>query len=87
MCIRPISFFDCEIANAPWRKARTGVIEHRTASILLAIERPIHDCILLALAHWTGATTLTADGRFKSAFAPTWHGESVLMPANFAETR
>ena len=101
-----------EVANALWRKARTGEIEHRAAGILLAnvpdmpgrwgadelvsadavrlalaFDRPIYDCVYLALAHRVGAVMLTADGRFANAVAQTEHGESILTLTDYARTR
>ena len=101
-----------EVANALWRKARTGEIERRAAGILLAdvqdmpvrwgadeilsanaarlalaLDHPIYDCVYLALAHRIGATVVTADRRFATAVAPTEHGESVLILADYAGIR
>ena len=101
-----------ELANALWRKARLGEIEHGEAGAMLAsvpdipvrwgsdetvsadaarlalaLDRPVHDCAYLALAHRIGAVLLTADRRFANALAPTEHGEAVLTLAGCAETR
>ncbi len=101
-----------EVANALWRKARTGEIERRAAGVLLAnvpempvrwgadetvsadavrlalaFDRPIYDCVYLALAHRIGATMLTADRRFVTAVAPTEHVETVMTLADYAATR
>ena len=101
-----------EIANALWRKARSGEMERRAAGVLLAnlpdmpvrwgadefvsadavrlalaLDRPVYDCMYLALAHRVGATVVTADLRFANALAPTEHGESVLTLADYARTR
>ena len=101
-----------EVANALWRKARTGEIERRAAGVLLAsvpdmpvrwgadetvsadavrlalaLDRPIYDCVYLALAHRMGAVMLTADLRFANALASTEHGESVLTLADYAAAR
>ena len=101
-----------EVANALWRKARTGEIERRAAGILLAnvpdmpvrwgadelvsaeavrlapaLDRPIYDCVYLALAHRIGAFMLTADSRFANVAASTEHGESVMTLTDYAETR
>ena len=101
-----------EVANALWRKARTGEIERRAAGILLAnvpdmpvrwgadelvsaeavrlalaLDRPIYDCVYLALAHRIGAVMLTADSRFAEVVASTEHGESVMTLADYAATR
>ena len=101
-----------EVANAIWRKARTGEIERRAAGILLADvqnmpvrwgadeilsanaarlalvpDHPIYDCVYIALAYRIGATVVTADRRFANAVAPTEHGKSVLMLADYAQTQ
>ncbi len=101
-----------EVANALWRKARTGEIERRAAGVLLAnvpdmpvrwgtdelvsadavrlalaFDRPIYDCIYLALAHRINATMLTADRRFANTLASTEHGEIVMTLADYATTR
>ena len=101
-----------EVANAIWRKARTGEIERRAAGILLAdvpempvrwgadelvsaeavrlalaLDRPIYDCVYLALAHRIDAIMLTADRRFANAVATTEHGGSVLTLADYAQTQ
>lgn len=47
----------------------------------------LYDCVYLALAHRIGATVVTADRRFATAVAPTEHGESVLILADYAGTR
>ena len=101
-----------EVANALWRKARTGEIERRAAGVLLAnvpdmpvrwgadetvsadavrlalaFDRPIYDCVYLALAHRIGATMLTADRRFANTLASNEHGETVMTLADYAATR
>ena len=101
-----------EVANALWRKARTGEIERRAAGVLLAdvqdmpvrwgadeilsanaarlalaLDHPIYDCVYLALADRIGAKVVTADRRFANTVAPTEHGESVLMLADYEEMR
>ena len=44
----------------------------------LALDRPVYDCVYLALAHRVGATLVTADVRFANALAGTEHGEAVV---------
>ena len=55
--------------------------------LALALDRPVYDCVYLALAHRIGATVVTADRRFVTAVAPTEHGETVVTLADFAGTR
>ena len=101
-----------EVANALWRKGRTGEIERRAAGILLgdvqdmpvrwgtdeilsvnaarlalSLDHPIYDCVYLALAHRIGAKVVTADRRFANVVAPTEHVESVMILADYTETR
>lgn len=44
----------------------------------LALDRPVYDCVYLALAHRLGATLVTADVRFVNALAATEHGSAVV---------
>jgi predicted nucleic acid-binding protein len=44
----------------------------------LALDRPVYDCVYLALAHRIGATLVTADTRFANALAGTEHRDAVV---------
>ena len=44
----------------------------------LALDRPVYDCVYLALAYRVGATLVTADARFVNALAKTEHGDTVV---------
>ena len=44
----------------------------------LALDRPVYDCVYLALAHRLGAKLVTADVRFANALAGTEHGGAVV---------
>ena len=44
----------------------------------LALNRPVYDCVYLALAHRLGVTLVTADIRFVNALAETEHGAAVV---------
>ena len=52
--------------------------------IALALDRPVYDCVYLALAHRIGAAVVTADRRFANAVAPTEHGDAVITLAEYA---
>ena len=54
--------------------------------LALALDRPVYDCVYLALAHRIGAPMVTADLRFANALAPTEHGDKVLTLADYART-
>ena len=48
-------------------------------ALRLALDRPVYDCVYLALAHRIGATLATADTRFANAVAATEHGGGVAI--------
>ena len=78
------------LANVPDMPVRWGADEIVSADagrLALAFDRPIYDCVYLALAHRIGAVMLTADLRFANSLAQTEHGESVLTLADYAKTR
>ena len=55
--------------------------------IALALDRPVYDCVYLALAHRIGAVVVTADLRFANVLAPTEHGKAVVTLADYARMR
>lgn len=55
--------------------------------LAVALDRPVYDCVYLALAHRIDARLVTADARFARALASTEHGGSVLTLAEYAEDR
>ena len=78
------------LASVPDMPVRWGADETVSADavrLALALDRPIYDCVYLALAHRIGAVLLTADPRFANALASTEHGESVLTLADYAAAR
>ena len=78
------------LANVPDMPVRWGTDELVSADavrLALAFDRPICDCIYLALAHRINATMLTADRRFANTLASTEHGEIVMTLADYATTR
>lgn len=50
----------------------------------IALDRPVYDCVYLALAHRIGATLVTADARFANALSGTEHGGAVVTLDNVA---
>ena len=55
--------------------------------LALELDRPVYDCVYLALAHCIGAQVVTADMRFANALATTEHGDVVVTLADHARTR
>ena len=57
------------------------------ARLALALDRPVYDCMYLALAHRIGAQLVTADLRFADALSSTEHGGAVMTLADYGKTR
>ena len=77
------------LANVPDMPVRWGADETVSAEavrLALALDRPVYDCVYLALAHRIGAVVLTADLQFAKALALTEHGETVMTLAEYAAT-
>ncbi len=70
------------ISDAPVRWAEDD--EHCPEAVLLALalDRPVYDCLYLALAHRMRATLVTADTRFANTLAATEHGGAVITLDN-----
>ena len=75
------------VADMPVRWGADETVSADAVRLALALDHPVYDCVYLALAHRIGAVLLTADRRFANALAPTEHGESVVMLADYANTR
>ena len=78
------------LTNVPDMPVRWGADEIVSADavrLALALDRPVYDCVYLALAHRIGAVMLTADLRFANALVSSEHGESILTLADYAKTR
>ena len=55
--------------------------------IAQVLDRPVYDCVYLALAHRIGAAVVTADLRFANVLAPTEHGKAVVTLSDYARMR
>ena len=78
------------LATVPEMPVRWGddeVVCADAIRLALALNRPVHDCMYLALAHRIGAIVLTADLRFVNALASTEHGEAIMTLADYAATQ
>ena len=65
------------ISEAPVRWTDDEEVCPDAVRLSLALDRPVYDCVYLALAHRIGATLVTADVRFANALAGTEHGGAV----------
>ena len=52
--------------------------------LALDLDRPVYDCVYLALAHRIGATLVTADERFANALSGTMHEGAVTTLTTLA---
>ena len=52
--------------------------------LALALDRPVYDCVYLALAYRIGAQVVTADERFARALASTDHRGKVMTMDEYA---
>ena len=75
------------VLDMPVRWGADEIVVADAVRLALALDRPVYDCVYLALAHRIGAVMLTADRRFANALALTEHGESILTLADYAGTR
>ena len=78
------------IATVPEMPVHWGADEEICADgirLALALDRPVYDCMYLALAHRIGAQVITADRRFADALASTEHGGAVATLSEYAKTR
>jgi len=78
------------LASVPGMPVRWGGDEMICADavrLALALDRPVYDCVYLALAHRIGGIVVTADLRFVNALAPTEHGEAIMALADYATGR
>ncbi|MDE0035055.1 MAG: type II toxin-antitoxin system VapC family toxin [Deltaproteobacteria bacterium] len=55
--------------------------------LALTLDRPVYDCVYLALAHRIGARMVTSDLRFANALVSTEHGDVVVTLTDYARTR
>ncbi|MYG50904.1 MAG: type II toxin-antitoxin system VapC family toxin [Rhodospirillaceae bacterium] len=77
------------IASVPGMPVRWNADETVCADavrLALALDRPVYDCVYLALAYRLEARLVTADRRFANALAPTEHGYVVTTLADYAKT-
>ena len=55
--------------------------------LAVALDRPVYDCVYLALAHRVDARLVTADVRFANALATTEHGGTVTTLQEYTKER
>ena len=78
------------LASVPEMPVRWGddeIVCGDAVRLALALDRPVSDCVYLALAHRIGATVVTADLRFANALASTEHGEAIVTLDAYGTTQ
>ena len=75
------------VAEMPVRWSADETVCADAVRLALALDRPVYDCVYLALAHRLGARMVTADARFATALASTEHDGAVTTLADRARVR
>ncbi len=70
------------VPQMPVRWSADETICADAVRLALALDRPVCDCVYLALAHRMNAKLVTADARFANALESTEHGGAVVMLAD-----
>ena len=75
------------VSEMPVRWSADETVCADAVRLALALDRPVYDCVYLALAHRLGARMVTADARFANVLASTEHDGAVTMLADRARVR
>ena len=75
------------VPEMPVRWSADEAVCADAARLALSLDRPVYDCVYLALAHRLGARMVTADERFANALSTTEHGDVVLTLADLVQTQ
>ena len=75
------------VSEMPVRWSADETVCADAVRLALALDRPVYDCVYLALAYRIGARVVTADVRFANALAPTDHGGTVMTLADHAKVQ
>ena len=78
------SVLTAAVSEMPVRWGADETVCADAVRLALALDRPVYDCMYLALAHRLGARLVTADSRFANALASTEHGGTVTTLADRA---
>ena len=73
-------------AAMPVRWHADEILGADAVRLALALDRPVCDCVYLALAQRVDAAFVTADAQLVNALAPTEHGYMVVALADYAKT-
>lgn len=71
------------VSEMPLRWYADETICADAVRLAVALDRPVYDCVYLALAHRIDARMVTADVRFANSLEATEHGGAVILLADF----
>ncbi len=83
---RRVGALAAAVAAMPVRWHADETLGADAVRLALALDRPVSDCVYLALAHRLGARLVTADSRLAGALASTEHGYTVSALGDLAKT-
>lgn len=72
------------LRDMPVRWGTDEIISADAIRLALALDRPVYDCVYLALAQHLGGVMLTADLRFANALANSIHSDFVMRLDDYA---
>ena len=82
---RRVGALAAAVAAMPVRWHADETLAADAVRLALALDRPVCDCVYLALAHRFGARLVTADSRLADALASTEHGYMVSALGDVAK--
>lgn len=72
------------LSEMPVRWSADETVCAEAVRLAVALDRPVYDCVYLALAHRLDAQLATADARFTIALASTVHSDVVTRLADYS---
>ena len=75
------------LSEMPVRWSADETVCADAVRLAVVLDRPVYDCVYLALAHRLDARLVTADERFANALASTEHGGAITMLADHVRER
>ena len=73
------------VSEAPLRWFADETVCADAVRLAVTLDRPVYDCVYLAVAHRVNAQMVTADARFANSLAATEHSGAVIMLADYGK--
>lgn len=71
------------VTDMPLRWNTDETLCAEATRLAIALDRPVYDCVYLALAYRLNALLITADMRFVNALAATEHGTALMRLSDY----